>query len=92
MAERFAIASLAEARAYLEHPFLGPRLRRCAQLVNAVEGRSIRDVLGPPDDLKFRSCMTLFARATTDNAVFLAALDKYFGGGEDPRTLALIRS
>lgn len=88
MAERYAISSLAEARAYLAHPVLGPRLRRCAALVNAAGGRSILDILGSPDDLKFRSCMTLFAHAAPDDAVFRAALDKYFAGGEDAATLA----
>ncbi len=88
MAERYAISSLAEAHAYLVHPVLGPRLRRCVALVNAVEGRSIRDILGPPDDLKFRSCMTLFAHAAADGAVFRAALDRYFAGEEDPATQA----
>ena len=79
---------MAEAHAYLVHPVLGPRLRRCVALVNAVEGRSIRDILGPPDDLKFRSCMTLFAHAPADSAVFRAALDRYFAGEEDPATQA----
>ena len=88
MATKFAIASLAEARAYLEHPVLGPRLRGCTELVNDVEGRSISEILGPPDDMKFRSSMTLFARATSDNRVFLEALQKYFGGEADPLTLA----
>jgi uncharacterized protein (DUF1810 family) len=88
MAERYAISSLDEARAYLAHPVLGPRLRRCAGLVNAVEGRSIRDILGSPDDLKFRSCMTLFGRAADDDGVFRVALDTYFAGEEDPATLA----
>ena len=88
MAERYAISSLPEARAYLAHPVLGPRLRRCAALVNAVQGRSIRDILGAPDDLKFRSCMTLFAHAAEDGVVFRAALDRSFAGEEDPATLA----
>lgn len=60
---RFAIASLAEARAYLEHPLLGPRLLECTRLVNAVEGRTLTEIFGSPDDLKFRSCVTLFAAA-----------------------------
>jgi uncharacterized protein (DUF1810 family) len=90
MAGRYAIASLEEARAYLAHPVLGPRLRECARLVNAVEGREIDEILGYPDDMKFRSCMTLFAHATADDAVFRAALDRYFGGQEDPATLARI--
>lgn len=87
-AVHFAISSLDEARAYLTHPVLGTRLRECTQLVSAVEGRSIHQILGHPDDLKFRSCMTLFANATSDNGIFLTALDKYFGGEPDPETLA----
>lgn len=83
----FAISSLEEAEAYLEHPILGPRLRECTRLVNLVEGRSIRQVFGYPDDLKFRSCMTLFAHATPENQVFRDALQKYFGGEFDALTL-----
>lgn len=86
-AARYAIASLDEARAYLDHDVLGPRLRECARLVNEVEGRSIREIFGSPDDLKVRSSMTLFARATDDNREFLAVLKKYYGGEEDPRTV-----
>ena len=88
MAQRYAIASLGEAKAYLAHPVLGPRLRDCARLATGVAGRSIAEILGYPDDLKFRSSMTLFSRATEDNQVFLAALAKYFGGEPDPATLA----
>jgi uncharacterized protein (DUF1810 family) len=88
MARRFAIASLDEARAYLAHPVLGPRLRECTQLVTVVEGRSAAQIFGYPDDLKFRSSLTLFARAAEDNGVFLAALQKYFPAGLDPATLA----
>ncbi|HEX5458783.1 MAG TPA: DUF1810 domain-containing protein [Steroidobacteraceae bacterium] len=87
MARRYAIASRAEAEAYLHHPILGPRLRECTGLVNAVERRSIEEILGSPDDLKFRSSMTLFAHATPDNQIFLDALAKYFGGEVDPLTL-----
>jgi len=87
MAVKFAIVSLAEARAYLEHPLLGPRLRECTQLVMQVEGRSIRSIFGAPDDLKLRSSMTLFARATSDNQLFRDALDKYFAGDLDPHTM-----
>jgi uncharacterized protein (DUF1810 family) len=88
MARRFAIASLDEARAYLAQPVLGPRLRECTQLVTMVEGRSAAQIFGYPDDLKFRSSLTLFARAAEDNGVFLAALQKYFPAGLDPATLA----
>ena len=92
MARRFAISSLDEAKAYLAHPVLGPRLRECTALVNAVNGRSIEDIFGYPDDLKFRSSMTLFARTAGEGSsrnwlfgdeVFEAALKKYFGGNHD---------
>jgi uncharacterized protein (DUF1810 family) len=88
--ERFAISSLAEAEAFLKHPILGPRLRTATGLVNAVQGRSIHDILGSPDDLKFRSAMTLFARATHDNAIFVEALQKYYAGEPDPITVQLL--
>jgi len=87
MARRYAIASLAEAQAYLEHPVLGPRLTECAELVNKVEDRSIHQILGSPDDLKFRSSMTLFALAQQDGPVFRRALHKYFDGALDPLTV-----
>ena len=87
MAERFAITSLEEAKAYLDHPLLGPRLRACVRLVNSVRGRSISQILGHPDDLKFGSSMTLFARAATDTAIFEEALNTFFGGSEDQATL-----
>jgi uncharacterized protein (DUF1810 family) len=87
MARKFAISSLAEAAAYLEHPVLGPRLTECTRLVNLVEGRSIEQIFGRPDDLKFRSSMTLFARASVDNQVFVDALQKHFDGEFDPATL-----
>jgi uncharacterized protein (DUF1810 family) len=88
-AQRYAIASLDEARAYLAHPVLGPRLRECAQALLAVDGKSAEEILGYPDDLKLRSSMTLFARAADDPDVFLAVLDRYYDG-PDPRTLALL--
>ncbi|MGA2039397.1 MAG: DUF1810 domain-containing protein [Bryobacteraceae bacterium] len=86
-ARKFAIASLEEARAYLEHPILGARLIECCLLVNQVEGRSIEQIFGYPDDLKFRSSMTLFTRATPDHQIFQDALGKYFNGKFDPLTL-----
>ena len=86
-AQKFAISSMAEAKAYLAHPLLGPRLRGCTELVNAIEGRSIDDVFGYPDHLKFHSSMTSFARAAPLDPVFQAALQKFFGGQEDPATL-----
>jgi uncharacterized protein (DUF1810 family) len=92
MAAKYAIASLAEAQAYLEHPILGPRLHECTDLVLQVPDRTIRQILGSPDDLKLRSCMTLFAKATTDNAIFRAALSKYYPSGEDPLTTQLLHA
>jgi uncharacterized protein (DUF1810 family) len=86
LARKFAISSREEAKAYLEHPILGPRLIECTKLVNLIEGRAIEQIFGYPDDLKFRSCMTLFV-STTDNQVFVDALGKYFNGKSDPSTL-----
>lgn len=88
MAEKYGIASRAEAEAYLAHQVLGPRLRECTELVNAVQNRSVEEIFGYPDDLKFRSCMTLFSSVTNGNDVFRTALDKYFNGEPDPATLA----
>lgn len=87
MAERFGISSKREAEAYLNHPVLGPRLRECTRAVNAVEGRSINQILGYPDDLKFRSSMTLFVSVAADSQTFRDALEKYFAGEFDPLTL-----
>lgn len=86
-AAKYAISSLDEARAYLRHELLGPRLRECTQLVNAVQGRSISAIFGSPDDMKVRSSMTLFARATDDNQDFVQLLERYYDGGEDALTL-----
>lgn len=90
MSVRYAIRSLDEAKAYLTHPVLGRRLRQCTDLVLQIKGRSIEQVFGSPDDLKFRSSMTLFAKAATDDTIFKKALDKYFAGGLDERTVALL--
>ncbi|HEY3994609.1 MAG TPA: DUF1810 domain-containing protein [Mycobacterium sp.] len=87
MAARYGISSLEEADAYLRHPVLGPRLRECTQLVNGVQGRSIGEIFGSPDDLKLCSSMTLFARATDDNEDFIALLDKFYDGRQDELTL-----
>jgi uncharacterized protein (DUF1810 family) len=89
-AARFGIASTDEARAYLAHELLGPRLRECARLVSQIDGRSIEEIFGWPDYLKVRSSMTLFARSTDDNGDFLAVLEKFYGGEEDPATLAML--
>jgi uncharacterized protein (DUF1810 family) len=87
MAERFAISGREEAAAYLAHPLLGPRLQECTKLVIDAPDRSIESILGHPDDLKFRSSMTLFAKTAGDNADFVAAVDKFYGGAFDPLTL-----
>jgi uncharacterized protein (DUF1810 family) len=88
MAARYGISSLDEARAYLRHDLLGPRLHECTQLVNQVQGRSIAEIFGSPDDLKLCSSMTLFARATHDNQDFVALLNRYYDGREDQLTVA----
>ena len=87
MAQRYGIGSLAEARAYAAHPLLGARLRRCTALMVAVPGKSAHEILGAPDDLKFRSSMTLFAHAAPDELLFRGALERFFGGEGDARTL-----
>jgi uncharacterized protein (DUF1810 family) len=91
MARKFAIASVDEARAYLAHPVLGPRLRECSMLVAGIAGKAIGDVFGYPDDMKFHSSMTLFAHAAAQEDVFRACLDKYFDGAPDASTLHLLR-
>jgi uncharacterized protein (DUF1810 family) len=87
VAHLFGISSRAEAAAYLQHPVLGPRLRDCTRLVSCVNGRSAEQIFGHPDNLKFRSSLTLFAQATSDNQVFVDALNKYFGAEGDRLTL-----
>ena len=87
MSKRFAISSLEEAAAYLNHPVLGARLKQCTELVINTSGRTLKQILGPTDNLKFRSSMTLFAHACTQNEVFETALTKYFSGGYDQLTL-----
>jgi uncharacterized protein (DUF1810 family) len=89
MAQRFGIASREEAVAYLGHGILGSRLRECTALVNAVEGRTIHEILGSPDDFKFRSSTTLFGAASSEPG-FSAAIAKYYGGEPDPKTLSLL--
>lgn len=88
MAERYGIASLEEARAYLAHPVLGPRLRECCTLVLQVPDRSAHEILGSPDDMKFRSCATLFSLAAPDEPVFRQCLERFYDGEPDPRTIA----
>ena len=89
-AQHFGIASKNEAEAYWRHPLLGARLQQCSELVLAVEQRSALQIFGTPDDLKFRSSMTLFEQVAPDAPVFGRALDKYFDGSRDPRTLELL--
>ena len=89
-AQHFAIRSRAEAEAYLRHPVLGTRLRECTALANAVEGRGVSDIFSYPDDLKFRSSMTLFAEVAPEIPVFRQALDKYFEGAPDERTAGMM--
>ena len=88
MAQKYAISSRAEAEAYLAHPVLGPRLRECSQLVASAKGSNITAIMGSPDDMKLKSSMTLFARATDDKAPFVAVLDRYYDGEEDSATIA----
>lgn len=90
MAQRYGIASLDEAQAYLAHPVLAKRLRDCCSLVLAVQGASAHDIFGSPDDSKFRSSLTLFSRAAPQEPVFGDCLRKYYNGIEDPATLKLL--
>ncbi len=89
MAQRYAISSRTEAEAYLRHEALGPRLKRCTELVNQVNGRTAEEIFGHPDNLKFHSSMTLFAAASREE-LFPAMLDRYFAGKPDAATLALL--
>ena len=88
MANRYGIGSIDEARAYLAHPVLGPRLLACTRWVLATQNRSANEIFGSPDDHKFRSSMTLFAHASPETTEFRDALARFFGGEEDPLTLA----
>jgi uncharacterized protein (DUF1810 family) len=90
MSQRYSIKSAAEARAYLAHPILGPRLRQCAAVVRDIVARSALEVFGSPDDMKLRSCATLFA-AVSDDGVFEQVLRKHFNGQPDSETLRLLR-
>ena len=92
MAQRYAISSLEESRAYLEHPIVGARLRQCSEIVLAVEDRSVGEIFGAPDDQKFWSSMTLFSiTADSSTTVFRSCLQKYFGGSSDRGTLLLLQ-
>jgi len=89
-AKLYGIASREEAAAYLAHPVLGPRLKECTGLVLAISGRNAHAIFGSPDDLKFRSSMTLFSMVAPEEPMFKEAIEKYSGGKPDPRTFALI--
>jgi uncharacterized protein (DUF1810 family) len=91
-AKLYSIKSLEEARAYLDHPVLGLRLRECAEAMLSIEGRSATEILGSPDDLKLRSSATLFASVSPPGSVFERLLAKYYEGRRDERTLALLAS
>ena len=88
-AKHFGIHSPEEARAYLHHPVLGPRLRVCCETLMKIEGRSAHEIFGSPDDMKLRSCLTLFDLAAPEEAVFAQCLARYYGGVRDERTLRL---
>ena len=91
-ARLYGVASIGEARAYLAHPILGPRLQTCTRAVLATQDRSLHDIFGSPDDMKFASCMTLFSRAAAGDTakLFRSAIERYCSGGEDERTLELL--
>jgi uncharacterized protein (DUF1810 family) len=86
----YAIRSIAEAKAYLEHPLLGPRLVECAEAALGVEGKSAREIFGSPDDMKLRSSATLFAQVSPPGSVFARLLERFYGGEPDPETLRLL--
>ncbi len=90
MSIRFAIGSLNEAKAYLAHPVLGARLKESARLALDVEGKTAHEIFGSIDEVKFRSSMTLFARAAPDEDIFQRCIDKYFASISDPATSARI--
>lgn len=90
MSQRYAIASVAEAKAYLDHPILGPRLIECMEAALSVEGRSAYEIFGSPDDMKLKSCATLFAYVSPEGSVFEQLLDKFYQGDRDQKTLDLI--
>ncbi len=92
MSRRYAIRSLDEARAYLDHPVLGPRLLECAEAALGIEGRSAHDIFGSPDDMKLRSCATLFAAVTPADSPFARLLDRFYDGERDARTLQLLEA
>ncbi len=92
MARKYAIPNLADAKAYLSHDLLGSRLRECTEAVLAVEGRTAHEILGSPDDMKLKSCMTLFEVADGPDSVFSSILEKYFEGQRDERSLTILNA
>ena len=92
MSERYSIKTVAEAEAYLDHPLLGPRLIDCFETAFAVQEGSASEIFGSPDDMKFRSCATLFASISPEGSVFHCVLDKYFDGKPDDRTKRLLKA
>jgi uncharacterized protein (DUF1810 family) len=92
IAQKFAIASRDEAAVYLRHPLLGGRLEECTALVNAIAGKSVHEIFGHPDDMKFGSSMTLFAQVAKGHSLFHEAVEKYFDGRFDEATLTRIKS
>jgi uncharacterized protein (DUF1810 family) len=92
ISQHYAIKSRAEAEAYLRHPVLGPRLLEIAEAALSVEGRTARQIFGSPDDMKLKSCATLFAAFSPEGSVFHRLLDKYFDGRPDTRTLELLEA
>ena len=88
----FAIKGVEEARDYLDHSVLGRRLLECAEAMMSVENRSVSEILGSPDDMKLKSCATLFASVSEANSVFARLLENYYQGERDSRTLALLDS
>ncbi len=88
----FGLEDTAQASAYLTHPILGPRLKECVELLLTVQGKSIHAILGSPDDLKLRSCMTLFEAVAPKPSLFTKVLDRHYGGQRDPLTLAQLPS
>jgi uncharacterized protein (DUF1810 family) len=90
MSRRYSIKSLEEAQAYLRHPILGPRLLECCEAVVAIDGRTASEIFGSPDDMKLRSCATLFAQVSPAGSVFERLLGKYFHGQRDEQTVRLV--
>ncbi|TXI18093.1 MAG: DUF1810 domain-containing protein [Nitrosomonas sp.] len=92
MSQRYAIQSAAEAKAYLNHSVLGPRLIQCVKVLLEIDGRSAHEIFGSPDDMKLRSCATLFASITPKGSVFECLLEKYFHGKQDRKALDLLKN